>query len=252
VSIFEKPRTYIDSRLQGLTMKKILVITAIALFSVMAFSPVAFASSHSSSTGSTSTNYTICYTPAFIRTAYNYPTNLDGTGQTIVIVDAFGSPTIQNDLARFDSLFGIPAPPSFTILCPTGGCPAFSPNNSHGPVGWAFETSLDVEYAHAMAPGANIVLAVASTNSGNAINNIEAQAISLYPGSIMSQSFGTPEFLINGNSAQLAQPRAIMQLHKRKGSLSSPLQATGELRTVSPPAQVVYRSPTPPFRPQAP
>src|SRR5437588_175527 len=105
-------------------MKKILVITTIALFSVMAFSPVA--------------------------------------------------------LASFDSLFGIPAPPSFTILCPTGGCPAFSPNNSHGPVGWAFETSLDVEYAHAMAPGANIVLAVASTNSGNAINNIEAQAISLY------------------------------------------------------------------------
>ena len=217
-------------------MKKILVITAIALFSVMAFSPVAFASSHSSSTGSTSTDYTVypmsyavqvspdtvipaavplcktsgglylvCYTPTFIRTAYNYPTNLDGTGQTIVIVDAFGSPTIQNDLASFDSLFGIPAPPSFTILCPTGGCPAFSPNNSHDPVGWAFETSLDVEYAHAMAPGANIVLAVASTNSGNAINTIEAQAISLYPGSIMSQSFGTPEFLINGNSAQLAQ-----------------------------------------------
>src|SRR6266566_1539299 len=220
-------------------MKKILVITAIALFSVMAFSPVAFASSHSSSTGSTSTDYTVypmsyavqvspdtvipaavplcktsgglylvCYTPTFIRTAYNYPTNLDGTGQTIVIVDAFGSPTIQNDLASFDSLFGIPAPPSFTILCPTGGCPAFSPNNSHGPVGWAFETSLDVEYAHAMAPGANIVLAVASTNSGNAINTIEAQAISLYPGSIMSQSFGTPEFLINGNSAQLAQTQS--------------------------------------------
>src|SRR5207245_11619266 len=90
----------------------------------------------------------------------------------------------------------------------TGGCPAFSPNNSHDPVGWAFETSLDVEYAHAMAPGANIVLAVASTNSGNAINTIEAQAISLYPGSIMSQSFGTPEFLINGNRAQLAQAQS--------------------------------------------
>src|SRR5262249_54183382 len=150
----------------------------------------------------------ICYGPNFLKAAYNFPPNLDGSGQTILIVVAFGSPTIEADLAIFDSLFGIPDPPSFTIFCPNG-CPTSSFNNKHhGPVGWAVETSLDVEYAHAMAPGANIVLVVAPTSSGNAINVAEAAAIKKYPGSIMSQSFGTGEFLITGNRAQL------MQAHK--------------------------------------
>src|SRR5713101_2761709 len=60
----------------------------------------------------------ICYTPSFIKKAYEFPSTatLDGSGQTIVIVDAFGSPTIANDLATFDSVFGIAAPPSFTIF----------------------------------------------------------------------------------------------------------------------------------------
>ncbi|PYU21596.1 MAG: hypothetical protein DMG32_20255 [Acidobacteria bacterium] len=120
-------------------------------------------------------------------------------------MDAFGSPTIEADLALFDSVFGIPAPPSFTIFCPQG-CPPSSPNNKlHGPVGWSVETSLDVEYAHAMAPGANIVLVVAATSSGDAINVAEAAAIAKYPGSIMSQSFGVAEFLVQGNKAQIAQ-----------------------------------------------
>ncbi len=148
----------------------------------------------------------ICYGPSFLRKAYNFPSTLDGTGQTILIVDAFGSPTIENDLALFDAVFKIPAPPSFTILCPEDGCPVYDPSDTHhGEVGWTVETSLDVEYAHAMAPGANIVLVVASTSSGNAINAAEARAIQLYPGSIMSQSFGIPEIVVHGNNAQLMQ-----------------------------------------------
>ncbi len=147
----------------------------------------------------------ICYSPNFIRAAYNFPSTLDGTGQTILIVDAFGSPTIKEDLAVFDGVFGIPAPPSFTILCPDG-CPTFAPHNTlHDEIGWSIETSLDVEYAHAMAPGANIVLVVASTSSGNAINTAEAAAIKLYPGSIMSQSFGIAEIVVQGNNAQIMQ-----------------------------------------------
>jgi subtilase family serine protease len=147
----------------------------------------------------------ICYSPKFVRTAYNFPPNLDGTGQTILIVDAFGSPTIREDLAAFDQFFGIPDPPSFTVLCPEG-CPSSSFNNKHHDVlGWAFETTLDVEYAHAMAPGAKIVLVVAATSSGNAINVAESKVIELFPGSIMSQSFGVPEHLIHNNNAQLMQ-----------------------------------------------
>src|SRR5260370_18158939 len=126
----------------------------------------------------------ICYGPSFVKAAYNFPptSTLDGTGQTILIVDAFGSPTIQNDLALFDAVFKIPAPPSFTILCPEDGCPVYDPADTHhGEVSWTIETSLDVEYAHAMAPGANIVLVVASTSSGNAINSPAARAIPLFP-----------------------------------------------------------------------
>jgi subtilase family serine protease len=148
----------------------------------------------------------VCYAPNFVRTAYNFPPDLDGQGQTILIVDAFGSPTVRQDLATFDAVFGIPAPPSFTILCPEGGCPVFDPTDTHhDEVGWSIETSLDVQYAHAMAPGANIVLVVAATSSGNAINVAETAAIAKYPGSIMSQSFGIPEILIHGNNAQVMQ-----------------------------------------------
>ncbi len=146
----------------------------------------------------------VCYSPNFIRKAYNVPSTLTGSGQTILIVEAFGSPTIRHDLAVFDNRFGIPAPRSFRIICPTG-CPTFNPRNPHGEVGWSIETSLDVEYAHAMAPGANIVLVVASTSSGNAINAAETAAIAAYPGSIMSQSFGIPEIVVRGNAGQLMQ-----------------------------------------------
>ena len=155
--------------------------------------------------GTTSGLTIICYPPSFIRTAYNFPANLDGTGQTILIVDAYGSPTIQSDLILFDEVFGIAPPPSFTIFC-AEGCPPYNANDKlHGEAGWSIETSLDVEYAHAMAPGANIVLVVAASSSGDAINVAEAKAIAKYPGSIMSQSFGAGEFGIHGNNAELIQ-----------------------------------------------
>src|SRR5881409_2164440 len=158
----------------------------------------------------------VCYSPSFIKKAYEYPSTatLDGTGQTIVIVDAFGSPTVASDLALFDAVFGIPAPPSFTIFCGNAQnpydpsqCPTvnINTNNPHGEFGWTIETSLDVQYAHAMAPGANIVLVVASTSSGNAINEAEAAAIAAYPGAIFSQSFGIPEIFLHNNNGQINQ-----------------------------------------------
>jgi len=161
----------------------------------------------------------VCYSPKFIKKAYGFPSTstLDGSGQTIVIVDAFGSPTIATDLALFDARFGIPAPPSFTIFCgnsPTPLDPSTCPtvnifnSNPHGSFGWTIETSLDVEYAHAMAPGANIVLDVAATNSGNAINAAEAAAIAAYPGAIFSQSFGIPEIFLHNNNGQINQAQA--------------------------------------------
>src|SRR5438128_2789430 len=158
----------------------------------------------------------ICYSPAFIKKAYEFPSTaaLDGSGQTIVIVDAFGSPTIVSDLALFDAVFGISAPPSFTIFCGNSATP-FDPstcptvpitaNPRHDVFGWSIETSLDVEYAHAMAPGASIVLDVAASSSGNAINAAEAAAIAQYPGAVFSQSFGIPESFITANNGQVLQ-----------------------------------------------
>src|SRR6266702_3995815 len=89
-----------------------------------------------------------CYAPAQIQQAYHLPAlyarGVTGRGTTIVIVDSFGSPTIGNDLRVFDKAFGLPAPPSLTIIHPAGNIPGYDPNNSDM-VGGAGETTLDVE-----------------------------------------------------------------------------------------------------------
>ena len=102
-----------------------------------------------------------CYQPGQIRVAYSLPAlyrrKITGKGATIAIVDPFGSPTIRNDLAVFDKQFGYPAPPSFKIIAPAGKIPAYNANDP-AMIGDAGETTLDVEYAHALAPGASILL----------------------------------------------------------------------------------------------
>src|SRR5689334_13504429 len=80
-----------------------------------------------------------CYGPAAMRAAYKTDTLInagnDGTGQTIVILDAFGSPTAKADLDAFDATFGVPAPPSFRVVT-MPGTPAFNPNDNNM-LGWA-------------------------------------------------------------------------------------------------------------------
>lgn len=142
-----------------------------------------------------------CYTPQLIRSAYNVPSSLDGTGQTIVIVDAFGSPTISTDLQIFDAEFGLPNP-TLNIIYPVGQPPAFDPTNADM-VSWAVETSLDVEWSHAIAPGATIDLLIAPTDVGNPLDQAQAYAVRHRLGNVMSLSFGTPEADISGFSANL-------------------------------------------------
>jgi len=150
----------------------------------------------------------LCYTPSFLKTAYNVPNNLDGTGQTIVIVDAFGSPTAQSDLNTYDSVFGLPAT-SITILCGptwTGSssdtCPVFDPSlpidQACGAVGWWEETTLDLQMSHGIAPGANIVLVVSNDCQDTSFNAAEGAVVNQhkYNGAIMSQSFGEPDDLV--------------------------------------------------------
>lgn len=151
-----------------------------------------------------------CYDPTQVRNAYNVPSELSGAGQTIIIVDAYGDPDIRANLATFDAFFGLPDPPSFTIYSGS----ATQKAGPHGASSWALETALDVEWAHAIAPGAAIVLIEAPSSSGNAINSVERKIISRYPGAVVSQSFGIPEFAVIANNAQ------IMQAHQNYKSFA--------------------------------
>jgi subtilase family serine protease len=136
-----------------------------------------------------------CYQAKQIQTAYNVTPLLDrginGAGRTIVVIDAFGSPTIASDLTTFDSVMGLPDP-NFTQIAPAGAPPAFDPNNGNQ-IGWGVETSLDVEWAHAIAPGANIVLAVAPSNNDSDILNVLKYVVDNHVGDVITQSYGEAE-----------------------------------------------------------
>ena len=127
-----------------------------------------------------------------------YKAGLTGRGETIAIVDAFGSPTIQSDLATFDQQTGLPAPPSFQIIQPDGQVPPYNPNTPDM-TGWAEETSLDVEYAHTMAPGANILLVETPVDETKGVQGFpqivqaENYVIDHDLGDVISQSFGATE-----------------------------------------------------------
>jgi subtilase family serine protease len=142
-----------------------------------------------------------CYQPAQLQRAYNLPRlyrrGITGRGQTIIIVDSFGSPTVQRDLLRFDRATGLPAPPSLKVIQPAGPVPAYAPDPDRE--GWAGETDLDVEYAHAIAPGASILLVETPTseNEGTTgfpqIVTAEKYVISHHLGGVISQSFSATE-----------------------------------------------------------
>jgi subtilase family serine protease len=142
-----------------------------------------------------------CYSPQEIRNAYGLTPILEagytGRGQTIIIIDSFGSPTIAQDLQAFDAAFGLPDPPSFTVLAPLGTVP-FDPTNSTQ-VGWAGETTLDVEWAHAIAPGAKIVLLTSPVAETEGVQGLpeflalEKYALQHKLGKIISQSWAATE-----------------------------------------------------------
>lgn len=140
------------------------------------------------------------YTPAQIRAAYGFNSlsfggsAADGSGQTIAIIDAYNDPNIAADLAAFDKALGIAAPPSFKIVNQNGGStlPGTDPSQ-----GWEGEIALDVEWAHAIAPGANILLVEANdasdTNLFAAVNYARQQA----GVSVISMSWGSDDNLAN-------------------------------------------------------
>lgn len=114
-----------------------------------------------------------------------------------MIIDSFGSPTIQKDLKIFDAGYGLPDPPSFKEFAPLGKV-KFDPSNSDM-IGWAAETTLDVEWTHSMARGANIVLMTSPVDETQGVQGmpeflyLEQYAVKHNLGKIISQSWATTE-----------------------------------------------------------
>jgi subtilase family serine protease len=158
-----------------------------------------------------------CFDPQNIRTAYGMNPLLKagytGAGETIVIIESYGSPTLAADLHQFDSDFGIPDPPSLKILAPLGTGP--DDLTQPDPQGWAFETSLDVEWAHAMAPGASIVVLTSPVDETEGVQGLpeflalEQYALDHHLGHIISQSWAATENTLFPNAAGPAGPAVI-------------------------------------------
>lgn len=130
--------------------------------------------------------------PATIKSVYNFSTSSTaGAGKTIAIVDAYNDPTAESDLAVFSSQYGLPA-------CTTAnGC--FKKVNQNGGTsyprtssGWALEISLDIQWAHAIAPGAKILLVEAKSNSFS--NLLAAEDYAKAHANYVSNSWGGSEF----------------------------------------------------------
>jgi subtilase family serine protease len=125
------------------------------------------------------------YTPQQIRHAYGFDLlTAGGAGQTIAVVDAYGSQSAQRDLNAFCSYFGIPST-TLVIAHPQGKTGANT--------GWAEETSLDVQWAHAIAPNARILLVVAKNSGLNNLLGAVDYAVA-HGASVVSMSWGAGEF----------------------------------------------------------
>jgi subtilase family serine protease len=185
-----------------------------------------------------------CFNPAAMANSYDYAVlhaaGHQGQGKTIVVVDSFGATTVRSDLAVFNTAFGLPhmcgetgpsdpsancasnASPRFDIVC-VQGCPTPKPPPPSSGTGqeahnlWDLEVALDVEWAHATAPLANIVLLTTPTAETLGVQGLQqmmdAEAALIDAGSVdvISQSFGTGEGAFNNGLASLKQLRTTFE-----------------------------------------
>jgi hypothetical protein len=151
---------------------------------------------------------TVAYTPAQIRAAYGISSlSLVGTGQTIAIVDAYDDPSLLQALDAFDGQFGLtangptladqygPASSFLTVLNQDGQATSLPSTDPSGPGGanWELEEALDVEWTHAIAPGARIILVEADSQSLLDLMASVATAAAQPGVSVVSMSWGFPE-----------------------------------------------------------
>ncbi|HEX2913313.1 MAG TPA: S53 family peptidase [Chloroflexia bacterium] len=161
-----------------------------------------------------------CYTPAVIQQAYGvdklHQAGITGQGQVIILVDSYGSPTALSDLQTFSTAFNLPAP-NLEIIYPDGA-PTYNNAVNGSPSGWAFETNLDLQWAHAIAPNAKLVLVAGNPAETQGVQGFPSlfkgleMAINKYPGAVVSQSFGVTEQSFQGAaSTQVARFDQVYQ-----------------------------------------
>ncbi|WP_280723203.1 S53 family peptidase [Kitasatospora sp. MAA4] len=162
-----------------------------------------------------------CFSPQGIRAAYDlgplYAAGNDGRGQTIAVVDSYGSDTMAHDLHVFDQGLGVaamcgeegvtcaPGMPTFSELHLQGSPATVAPpptgqgTGQEDKSGWALEVALDVETAHAMAPGANILLVSTPTSETLGVQGLpqmmsaEQYVVDNHLATVISQSFSSDE-----------------------------------------------------------
>src|SRR4051794_40489916 len=162
-----------------------------------------------------------CFTPQSTRAAYNlsplYAAGYTGAGRTIAIVDSYGSDTIRHDLHVYNQAFGLPGMcgeegvtcaagmPKFRTLTLQGSPATKAPPSASNGTGQedksacALEVSLDVETAHAIAPGANIILVTTPTAETLGVQGFpqmmanEKYVVDHHLADVISQSFASAE-----------------------------------------------------------
>ncbi len=166
-----------------------------------------------------------------------YARGLNGAGRTIAIIDSFGSATIASDLRAFNNAMGLPhmcgetdvagtalactpGMPQFSVISFQGSPPAVAPPPSNGTGQeahnlWALEVSLDVEWSHAIAPGANIDLVTTPTAETLGVQgfpdmmNAEQMIVDNHLADVISQSFGAGEDTFSSVQSLLNQRHAF-------------------------------------------
>ena len=219
-----------------------------------------------------------CFNPAAMANSYDYAglhaSGNQGQGTTIAIVDSFGSDTIRQDLGVFNTAFGLPhlcgetgasnpsancspsTSPRFDIMC-FQGCPSPKPpppNNGTGQEArnlWDLEVSLDVEWAHATAPKANILLVTTPTAETLGVQgfqqmmNAEQYVIDNHMADVITQSFGAAEGTFHNGTAAINQLRhAFIAAQANHVSV---LASTGDFGTANPYKEPVKNPKTIPY-----
>jgi subtilase family serine protease len=213
-----------------------------------------------------------CFTATSMQNSYNlsplYAADVKGQGVTIAIIDSFGNPNMASDLANFNTQMGLPhmcgepgqacgaGTPTFTHVYWDGKTQVKSPPpNSQGTGlqardGWALETSLDVEWAHAMAPEANIINV--TTNPAEtqgvqglpAMMNAEQYIVDHHQATVITQSFGTTEENFDGTQSLLNLRHAFISAAANGVTV---LASTGDFGTANPGKTPIKNPATIPF-----